>query len=272
MADFQLKFILRETSSRARKIALTHLPTSEKEAYELIIQRIRERTAFTLNSVVLPVLSWVYHAKRLLTLDEMRELLDFRDGNSPDEGSEEEDVGDDFMTSCESLITHEESSGVLRFCHATVREWLPESTIWNDLLSPVEIAKICLNHLDQDEFDEPCIDRQSLRQRQEMYKLSDYTSKYWHQHVRDVEHDASVQDQVLKTFMSQNKRVSILQLADSWLNDPTDDPTHLRLSLLHVICQHGLTVICAAFHDRGFDIDDLYISISGVTNFKASSS
>ena len=139
-----------------------------------------------------------------------------------------------------------------------MREWLPESTVWNDLPSSLDIARTCLSYLGQDEFDEVCTSKDSLSQRLKRYKLSNYTSQFWGQHAREVE--AEVQNEVLKTFQSYERRESIYQISQ-FLDMPWYDIVYpgLNLTLLHILCENGLSIICDAFKERGFDFDHLYV-------------
>jgi hypothetical protein len=240
----------------ARRLALKKLPSTEKEAYEAIVNHIKNNTRFSMGPVVLRVLSWIYHAKRPLQMDEILEVLLLPDHIN--EICEGEYTAKEIIATCESLIIHETLSGVVRFCHATVREWLPESTVWNDLQSSLDIARTCLSYLGQDEFDEPCTSKDSLSQRLKSYRLSKYASQFWGQHAREVE--AEVQNEVLKTFQSQEKRESMYQISQFHDMQRYDIfYPGMNLTLLHILCQNGLSFICGAFKGRGFDFDHLYV-------------
>jgi len=209
-----------------------------------------------MGPVVLRVLSWIYHAKRPLQMDEILEALVLPDRVS--EICEGGYTAKEVITTCESLIIHETLSGVVRFCHATVREWLPESTVWNDLLSSLDIARTCLSYIGQHEFDEPCAFKDPLCQRLKRHGLSKYASQFWGQHAREVE--AEVQNEVLQTFQSHEKRESMYQISQ-FHDTPWYDIVYpgMNLTLLHILCENGLSIICSAFMGRGFDFDHLYV-------------
>ena len=58
-------------------------------------------------------------------------------------------VTDDIIEMCQSLVVHEESSGVVRFIHPTVQEFLKSL----ELLPVINLAKTCLTYLENNAFD-----------------------------------------------------------------------------------------------------------------------
>ena len=266
--EFQLKFVLKETSRRARKEILNFLPSTRDDAFESIIQHITETSTNGIK-IVLPVLSWILHAKRVLTMGEIREAILFSEGTHPDDIGDNDYTAPEIIKTCESLIIHEISSGKVRFCHATVGEWLPNSTVWNRLPRPVDITKTCIKYFGSGVFDEPCTSEHSLRQRRERYVLSSYASQHWGDHARDVERE--IEDDVLKIFRSYKTREAMYQVRDflaiHWMVISFEER---GVSLLHILCENGLTVLCETFRARGFDIDDLYVSSSASAKWKIS--
>lgn len=235
------------------EVALQDLPSTESAAFDSIIEQARGTKGFEL--ILAPVLSWIYHAKRGLNMDEICELLLFLEDGHLDRIGNNVYTTDEIVKTCGSLIIHEKLGGVVRFCHATVEEWLPKSMWWKNLPSRVSIAKTCINYLGLAVFDEPCISEDSLHERLRRFKFARYAAEYWGQHTQGVEME--VKDEVFKTFQSQRKRGSITQIEEHrrpWILFRNSS----RMSLLHILGENGLSFICGAFKERGFDLDDLY--------------
>jgi len=234
--------------------ALQDLPSTEGAAFDSIIEQARGTKGFDL--ILAPVLSWIYHAKRRLKMDEICELLLFLEAGHLDRIGNNVYTTDEIVKTCGSLIIHEKLGGVVRFCHATVEEWLPKSTLWTEVPSHVSIARTCINYLGLGVFDEPCLSEASLSERLKSFKFARYAVEYWGQHTKGLEME--VKDEVFKTFRSQRKRESVSQIEqfDAFLGTVCISN---RVSLLHILCENGLNFICSAFKERGFDLDDLYI-------------
>lgn len=235
-----------------------NLPKTESEAYEQTIARIQRNGADTADTA-LHTLGWIFHARRPLKMGELREALLVGDGVPIDEISEDDCSASDIVFFCEGFVVHEQSSDIIRFTHTTVSEWLPKSEAYKTLPQPVYFAKTCLTYLEFTEFNNLCFDKGSLMKRINKYNFIGYASQYWGEHTRDVE--SMVQDEVSKTFRFHRKRESMYQVK-SYLEWPWDGIIlpGMGLSLLHIIAENGLIMICDAFISGGFILDDLYIS------------
>src|SRR5579859_2918133 len=122
--------------------ALSSLPRNISSAYlEILDRAVREGS----DQLVFKILSWIYHAKVPLLMDQLREAMVVQIGDT----QLEQDCLDDpafLVEECKSLITYDESSGIVRFTHSTVQDYL-ESTMSHNLLTTVDIAAILLTYL-----------------------------------------------------------------------------------------------------------------------------
>jgi hypothetical protein len=85
---------------------------------------------------------------------------------------------DQIICYCQGLVELDHNSGIVRFTHYTVQEFLNDKYLAN-LLAPTDIAKACLTYPTFDVFDKgPCPNEGALAQHLETYKFSEYASRY----------------------------------------------------------------------------------------------
>ena len=242
LAKFQLDYVLREQSLRGKRKALTSLPASESEAYELIINRIKNGGTNT-SDTAFRTLAWIFNAQRPLRMEELREALLIGEGVQLEEIPADDYPPNEIVQICESLIIHEEFSGIVRFSHTTVQDWLRESKTYENLPPPADLAQTCLTYLASNVFSEPCLEKKALVKRLEMYKFSKYAVQFWGFHTRgDAETRGDIQDAVLQTFGSELKRTSMLEIEEH--KEYYNFKTGLTETLFHVVAKNGLGTIC----------------------------
>jgi hypothetical protein len=250
LANLQLVHVLGETAQANMRKALKSLPPTVEDAYNQILTRIR-MSEYS-SSTAFRTLGWIFHAKRPLRMDELREALIVQDKENPvdlDEMDMEDLLDADILEICQSLVVHEESSGVVRFSHPTIQGFLESQVL--ESLPVVDLARTCLAYLQFDEFQGgPCVDSEAVEKRVQKYKFSRYVAQSWGIHTRGKpENEPDIQLAVLSLLASENKRASMLQLeayansggiANSWgIISFTKGQT-----LLHVIAKNGLATIC----------------------------
>jgi hypothetical protein len=233
---------MRMTSRRGMMEALKKLPRDRIDAYERIMSLIR-RSEMDLEDFPVRALTWVFHAARPLRMEELREALLVEDWSvGLDKNHEKDLTAENIIRGCRSFVVHEKSSGIVRFAHATVREFLK-----SQILAPVvDLAKTCLTYLNFDVFEEgPCHYRQEVGERVGKHKFSSYAAKFWTFHVKgETEEDVDVQRAIFRLWMSENKRNSMLEMKSY---DPPYFTLDLdtRQTLLHVTAENGLARICS---------------------------
>lgn len=137
LAKFQLDHILQSKESRERLKAINTAPRDINSAYYDVMKRIQQSDQGDMK-LILKVLSWIYRARRLLSIDELQECLVMTDDDTALE-RELMICANDIIDSCKSFIIYDESSGLIQFVYYTLQEFIT-SEIENDLLSDVDIA------------------------------------------------------------------------------------------------------------------------------------
>jgi hypothetical protein len=254
LASFQLQHVLSEIGQRHMEKALKTLPANRIEAYGQVMTRIKESGRHT-SVTAIRALTWLSHAARPLRMEELCEALAFEQCPA-DIGGGINFFPADIITMCQSLVIHEESSGIVRFIHLTVQEFL---TSYN--LPAINLAKTCLAYLENNAFDDIVSNDESMRIRVQKYRLCLYAARFWGSHVRgEAETSLLIKEMFYRIWEIQNKRNSILQMTRY-----TDSAYGYLFftkgqTLLHIIASNGLTIICKHFLDR--ESEDEYIACS----------
>jgi ankyrin repeat protein len=227
--------------------ALSALPANMESAYVEIFDRIDKAKKPT----VIKVLSWLFHAQRPLLKDELREAIAVCPGRTtlpkPLVHS------DALIQYCQGLITLDEESEIIRFTHFTVREFLSPPQCQEELLSVVDLAKVCLTYLTFEVFEQGrCRNENSYEKRINDYRFSKYAIQFWGLYTRGRgEKDKTVLDALQKLFRSPQKRVAIHQLKlliqpYPWTHSQIMELSDLELNLcmpLHMIANEGLSTV-----------------------------
>jgi hypothetical protein len=219
------------------------MPVSLWDVYQNIITRIQP-LAWT-------VLSWILHAKRPLLMEELRVAIALEDD---DHDLDDDDLIDprDIIRLCSGLVILDESSGIVRFIHMTVVQFLQAETA--NIVSTTDLASICLIYLKFDVFDQgPCKDNHSLKSRFQKYKLGQYAARYWADYVRGSgEMNSTLKKSLKELLRSPTKRSSMLQLqvpSESYL--ALDVRLFESQSILHILAKSGLAFICKEALNKG---------------------
>jgi hypothetical protein len=150
LVELQLKYVLSKLKPKKMKEALDSVPTELPNAYLETLERISRKGPDHLN-LALEVLSWLFYAKRPIHMRELREALTVEKG---ERCHEEEDLPnpDKLIDVCEGLVAYDERSGIVRFAHYTVQEFLREPSTIGRLCRIVDIATSCLTYMMHDVF------------------------------------------------------------------------------------------------------------------------
>lgn len=271
LAKLQLDHVLSPREPRLQIRAFKTIPKTLDSAYNEVMDRIEKSPRSGDKALALKILSWLYHAQRNLSMDELLDALsvdidvyhDDSDHES-DANSAGEDMDDleenytgennmdlshgklnhnDIIECCKSLVIHE-SDGLVRFSHETVRLFVGKN-LKAQLLPTTNLAKSCLTYLELPEFRRPCDSEESLKGRVGHFKFSTYAALYWHSHITEkAENSKDIQCRVLEALESQDKRDAKLQL-ESYCLSPLFYPGFPGAkSLLHVLASKGLARLC----------------------------
>lgn len=252
----RLEFILQFRDSQDKLENLTSLPKSIDEAYAKLLNRLEgddKRLAFK-------ILSWIYYALRPLLMEELREALSVRLGQTR-LNSQALLARGDIIECCQGLVVLEKSSDTVRFTHQTVKNFLQKEHV-KDLLSANDIANFCLTYLSFDNFN-MSDDRQEREKRAQMYHFIRYATSFWGIHCRgDPENSADIQLAILSLFAPETKRSSFLKM-ESYLQFPDatlEIDCYSHQTLLHIIARVGLAKMCEVVLDYITDASDMYVS------------
>jgi hypothetical protein len=210
------------------------------------------------KELALKILSWLFRAQRILRMDELLEALVVEEG---DQDLERECMLEPVavVECCKSLVLYEETSGLVRFTHETVQDFIAKHV--QNLPQTFVLAKTCLTYLSFDEFHEPCSETDILANRVERYKFICYAARFWAIHTKEAEECPDVQEAVLTCLISESKTNSILQLEAYAASGGGGMSFTSGQTMLHVIAERGLATTCSlVLHESGNPNDYRYVS------------
>jgi hypothetical protein len=243
LAKVQLDHILNYRDPRHRLKCLATVPRDLSAAYNDIMDRIGKSRPGD-QEVAMKILSWLFRAQRTLRMNELLEALAVEPGDRVLERQymfQSQDV----IECCKSLVVHDEATGLVRFAHYTVQEFIA-GHIQDKLLQSLDLAKVCLTYLAFEEFNAPCSNQEAVDERVQNYEFSCYAAQYWGIHATGpAEEIVSVQETLICIFASEGSRNSTLQL-ESYANSNRCSISFTKgQTFLHVMAKVGLATICA---------------------------
>ena len=105
-------------------------------------------------------------------MDELLEALSV-EGWQADIDHDRKFIAIDIIQMYQSLVVHQESSGVVRFIHPIVQQFLESLK-----LPVIGLAKTCLAYLEYNAFDNICQNEESMETRVQTYKLCLYAAQF----------------------------------------------------------------------------------------------
>jgi hypothetical protein len=246
---FQADHVLQSSDPIQIFIALESLPKDLTEAYNAVFDRMAPGDIEFSNRI----LGWILHAQRILKMSELREALAIRIGVpclleylKPD--------AIEVVRSCGGLVTHNDDSDLVTFCHETVRSYL-EKTKLERLPSHPALCKTCLTYLQIPPLEEyACEDYWT---REPKFEFGDYAAKFWDSHAFQCERDVALETAILDTFSSEGRRTAMENLAS-----PLSDPR--QQSLLHFLIENCMAVIFMRPLSSHGAVEYMYVSFSGL--------
>jgi hypothetical protein len=222
------------------KKALNTLPRSLPEAYDEATAGIaRQDRRFALFAE--QILGWTAFTQRPLTLKELQYALVITERKTafPDDFLPDDE---DIESACAGLVIVDEENDMVCLVHHTLEEYIKAGRRYGYLAIRylAIIGDRCLRCLDLDEFDEPCPDLESLRQRLAKYDFSRYAARHWADHIRGNEENEILN--MVRVFKSRGKRESMSQIEEYETQALFRKST--GKSLLHIVAANGLAIIC----------------------------
>lgn len=227
------------------KMALKSLPVNLESSYASELKRIGKGGKDT-KELALRVMSWIFHAARPLQMEELCEALAVREEDS--DLDEETLIHPDVIIEvCQSLVLYDERTSTVRLTHYSLYEFLRDGCR-EDLLSFVDLAKICIAYLGFKVFSNPCQDIMALEERIQKYKFSSYAAQFWAVHAKgDAEKSRDIRIAIYRAFGSAGVADSVFQIttqAHGVSRSFQVPQATSRFSLLHVVVMNGLSTIC----------------------------
>jgi hypothetical protein len=186
------------------------------------------------------ILTWIFHAARPLQMDELRIALDVED-EDPTIVDEPQLSNEDIIEMCQSLVVFEESSGVVRFVHPTVQEFLVTCN-----LSDINVARTCLIYLEKTISDDINLDEGSMDIQLKEHRFCRYSAQFWGFHLRgEAEELPEIQKTVNRLLSSEGRRNFLaqmkryLRLGRFYTKEPRSGQ-----AVLHIMAANGLAFLC----------------------------
>jgi hypothetical protein len=221
---FQADHVLHSSDPIQIFSALESLPKDLTEAYNAVFDRMAPGDIEFAHRI----LGWILHAKKILSMSELREALAIQigvptllDALKPD-AIEVERV-------CGGLVIHNIQSGLVTFCHETVKSYL-EKTRLERLPSHYALCKTCLTYLQLPLFEEG----ENYRTNRIKFKFGEYVATFWASHVIQCERNVGLETEIVEIFNSQGRRDAAERLGRF---------DHRQQSLLHFLIENRLAFI-----------------------------
>jgi len=213
------------------------LPQTPEVAYREILER---RISDDDKEFAKQILSWIFYARRTLTMRELQEALVIEPGErslNRDNISEPEDI----VHACGSLVDHTKETDDVSFSHELVRKYLEDHQ--SELLcQQSEIALSCLIYLCLPVFDKPASSHEEVFKRHDEFSLSVYATSFWAEHLRETRSERNVEAEiaVFEAFKSEDRGKVIKDnfRPQGWLYDFGGKPY-----LIHILCQERIGFI-----------------------------
>jgi hypothetical protein len=240
----QLTYILSFEDPRSMRAALEKpIPRGLMGLYGRTLQRIKDKNSNP--DTAKTIFSWIYHAKRDMTMLELRTAIGVRQGDS----SPTKDLmtPERIVQVCKGLIRYQIVSGLVTFAHdAALREFFSSDAASHDLLRENKLAISCLTSLSFSVFEQGmCDDEAGMHTRMQTYHFGQYAAQYWPQHMKgEGEQDETVITLMMTVATNPMKFSAMIQLSKAevppyWLVKPD----HQDMQLIHIAAANGLETI-----------------------------
>jgi len=194
-------------------------------------------------------------------MNELLEALDVHDAWLEKEEVTQLPVTEDdydvaaILKNCQSLVRYDEASGIVRFAHPTVQNFLEGK----DIPKSSDLAMTCITCLGFDEFN-----REPVRKRVESHKFYAYALHFWAVHTRgEVEQLEYIQRAVVRLLSDEIKRNSLLEATAQLRFGHTGSFTRGQ-TWLHIVAKEGLATFSEIIFERAIDRYDRYV-LSAIT-------
>jgi hypothetical protein len=235
--------LVKKHNLKALKLTLANLPESLDKTYDEVLERIRSQDTEDVD-LAMRVLSWITHAFRPLTIQELQHAL----AVTSDDTELDEDALTDvelLISVCAGIVTIDQESNVIRLVHYTTQEYFARVRKERFPDGHFEIASTCIAYLSFDAFSEgPCPSGDALDIRFEKHSLLPYAAVYWGDHARESPEQKFAES--ILSFLGDEHRVSSLVQAMYVARNRPDCTYYYsksflkHLSAVHFAADYGL--------------------------------
>jgi hypothetical protein len=226
-------------------------------AYDQVMERINQQRP-GLKQLAMKVLSWITHAKRLLSIQELQCALAIKKGKSQLDEGDLPHIGD-MVSVCLGLITIDDESTIIRLVHHTTQEYFTRTRVDWFFDVHTEIAESCVTYLLFDVFEAGyCTSHGSLLARLETSVLYGYAAKNWGHHAR---YSLCEDDELVLNLLQNTSKTSACSQAmiydGSWYGF---DNTITKMTGLHLAAYFGIERFTSKMLERNaaFNSLDIY--------------
>ena len=260
--------LIPQTSARGIRRALKRLPEKLNDTFDEAMDRTAtqpEEHAVLANQV----LSWIFYAKRPLSLTELREALSVEPGDRKLDRSGGPEL-DLLLNVCCGLVTVDEQDNVIRLVHYSLQQYFEENWKTDVPRANWGIAMACLTYLMLDDFSPEAVEETELptshgqesplflptrAQWRDSHKFFSYVASYWSEHVRGTL-EKELEPLILQVFKKKMHLLYSLQEHnkllfrnveyETWPHEP---------SPLHLTSYWGLAHITRRLIAQGFNVE-----------------
>lgn len=207
------------------------------KAYDDVMERVNGQLPHD-SALAINVLSWIVHAKRPLTTEEIAHALAVQPEDEELDMDNMFDV-EDIVSVCAGLVVVDEESDIIRLVHHTTQEYFEQAREdWNHV--QLMIASTCLTYLSFGVFRSgSCSTEEDFESRLVQNPFLDYAARYWGIHT------LTVQEEVCNIACSFLRRSSSVSCAMQAMSIRTKNGDYLRWyrkegTGLHLTAQFGL--------------------------------
>ena len=183
-------------------MALNKLPEEQDQAYNDLIERIRNQNA-DYADLAMKALLWIVNAKRPLKMEELLYALAIEPGDTSldTDGVSESSL---VLSVCAGIVTFEPESRIVGLVHYTAQEYLARRgpDVFPD--AQREMTLICLTALSFQAARDHYYEVETYDGNAHL-QLSRYAVSYWADHMRDSPDDPMCQELALDFVCSQGK-------------------------------------------------------------------
>jgi ankyrin repeat protein len=226
---------------------LRNLPRSLDETYKQVIERIESQGEY-LHQLAKKAMCWLIHAKRILTITELRHAVavEARTQKLDEEFIPDKEI---LASVCVGLVTIDTESDVVRLAHYTIQEYFEgDGKAWlGD--AEADITTACVTYLSFRVFETGlCETEIALEERLQLHPLYEYAAENWGHHARAC---SSPEIHLILHFLNIDAKVSAASqvLMDSMGSSILGS----TMPAIHLAAYFGLENIAKYLLENGHD-------------------